>query len=205
MCLHHIVAQGVSVRISLHPHAIHDVTCLSVRCLSSFCLPSLYLSLLLCLFYSLLVLCPAHHLQCRHRRGLKPLHSRTKRSIAPWRYTILSHTQVPNQTCESGGLGHEKEIKFLKCVITYNTDGWTWTGDPTLSKKLVNELNLGGAKAAVTPSSKATGVNDPHSEDNLTPEKTEKVRSLAGRLLYLSLYEPHVQFETGLVMRQSAR
>ena len=30
----HIVAQGVSVRISLHPHAIHDVTCLSVRLLS---------------------------------------------------------------------------------------------------------------------------------------------------------------------------
>ena len=30
----HIVAQGVSVRISLHPHAIHDVICLSVRLLS---------------------------------------------------------------------------------------------------------------------------------------------------------------------------
>ena len=30
----HIVAQGVSVRISLHPHAIHDVMCLSVRLLS---------------------------------------------------------------------------------------------------------------------------------------------------------------------------
>ena len=26
-------------------------------------------------------------------------------------------------------------------------------------------------------------MNDPHSEDNLTPEKTEKYRSLAGRLL----------------------
>ena len=41
------------------------------------------------------------------------------------------------------GLGHEKEIKFLKRVITFNTDGWTWTGDPTHSEKLVNELNLG--------------------------------------------------------------
>ena len=27
MCLHHIVAQGFSVRISLHLHAIHDVLC----------------------------------------------------------------------------------------------------------------------------------------------------------------------------------
>ena len=42
----HIVAQGVSGARSFHPHAIHDVTCVSVRCLSPFCLLSLYLSLL---------------------------------------------------------------------------------------------------------------------------------------------------------------
>ena len=83
------------------------------------------------------------------------------------------------------GPGHEKESKFLKRVLTCNTDGWTRTGDPTHSKKLGNELNLGGAKGAVTPRSKATGVNDPHSEDNLTTEKTEKYQSLAGRLLHV--------------------
>ena len=66
---------------------------------------------------------------------------------------------------------HEKEIEFLKRVITYNIDGWTWTGDSTHSKKHVNELNLGGAKSAVTLGSKATGVNDPHREDNLTAER----------------------------------
>ena len=59
----------------------------------------LILSLLPFLFHSLPVLCPAHHLQCRHRRGFKPLHSRTMRSIAPWRYTILS----PNERCSLGG------------------------------------------------------------------------------------------------------
>ena len=91
----HIVARGVSVRIALHPHAIHDVTCLSVRCLSSFCLLSLYLSLLPLLSHCLLVLCPVHQLQCRHRRGLNPLHSRRMRSIAPWRYTI-SHKGKSN-------------------------------------------------------------------------------------------------------------
>ena len=48
---------------------------------------------------------------------------------------------------------------------------------------------------------RATGVNDPHNEHNSTPEKTEKFRSLAGRLLYHSLDDPRVQFETGLVMR----
>ena len=94
LCTHqhtHIVAQGVSVRISLHPHAIHDVTCLSVRLLSRrFCLSLNSFPLLLLLFHSLPVLCPAHHLPCRNRRGIKSLHSRTMRSIAPWRYTILS-------------------------------------------------------------------------------------------------------------------
>ena len=91
MSLHHIVAQGVSGAHSFHPLAIHDVTCLSVR----------LLSLRVCLFLVSLpllpVLCPAHHLQCRHRRGLKPLHSRTMRSSAPWRKTILS--QVSRETC----------------------------------------------------------------------------------------------------------
>ena len=71
MCLHHIVAYGVAVRISLHPHA----RLLSLRVsLSPVSLPLL--------FHSLPVLCLAHHLQCRHRRGLKPLHSRTMRT--PW-------------------------------------------------------------------------------------------------------------------------
>ena len=33
---------------------------------------------------------PGTPLQCRQRRAFKPLHSRRMRSIAPWRYTILS-------------------------------------------------------------------------------------------------------------------
>ena len=97
----HIVAQGVSGAHSFHPRAIHDVTCLSVRCLSSFCLLSLCLSLLLFLFHCLPVLCPAQLPQCRHRRGLKPLHSRTMRNIAPWRYTILLQVMSPSSSTTS--------------------------------------------------------------------------------------------------------
>ena len=53
-------------------------------------------------------------------------------------------------------------------------------------------------------SSRASGTHthaSRHSEDNLITEKTEKFRSLAGRLLYHSLDDPRVQLETGLVMR----
>ena len=101
MCSHHIVAQGVSVRVSFHPHAIHDVTCLSVRWsfLVSFSPVSLLLPPLL--FLILPVLCPALHPQCCHRRGLNPLRTRRMRSIAPWRYTILSQVMSPTSSTTS--------------------------------------------------------------------------------------------------------
>ena len=62
------------------------------------------------------------------------------------------------------GPRHEKDIKLDKRVINFGTHGWTWTGDPAHSRKLVDELNFGGAKGAATPGSKATAANDPHSE-----------------------------------------
>ena len=85
------MAQGVSGAQSLHPHAIHVLTCLScalfVLVLSPF-------SLSLTSTFSLsLSTCSLTCTSSRHRRGLKPLYSRTKRSIAPWRYTILSQTR----------------------------------------------------------------------------------------------------------------
>ena len=98
----HIVAQGVAGAQSLHPHTIHDVTCLRVRCWSSFCLLSLYLSLRPFLFHSLPVLCAAHQLpQCRICRGLNPVRTRTLRSIAPWRCTTLSRLMSPSSSATS--------------------------------------------------------------------------------------------------------
>ena len=47
------------------------------------------------LFHTPPVLCAALHLQCRHLWGLKTLRTRTVRSIAPWRYTILSQVMSP--------------------------------------------------------------------------------------------------------------
>ena len=81
----------VCVRASFHLHVIHDV-CLSVRCLSlRVCLSPVSLRLLTLLFHTLFDLYSALNLQCRQRRGSKPLRTRTMRSIAPWRFiTILS-------------------------------------------------------------------------------------------------------------------
>ena len=90
LCTHHCGSRCRSVcltkslmRVSSHVRAF--VVC---SCFVFF----LSLSRLYFLSHCLLVLCPAHQLPCRgNLRGLKPLHSRTMRSVAPWRYTTLSH------------------------------------------------------------------------------------------------------------------
>ena len=61
--------KSVTVRVSFHLHAIHDVVCFSVRWLSYVFLSPVSLRLLPLLFHTELVLCPALHLQCRQRRG----------------------------------------------------------------------------------------------------------------------------------------
>ena len=96
----HIVAQGVSVRISLHLHANQHV---SVRLLFlRVCLSPVSLLFLPFLSHCLLVLCLAHQIPCgRNRRGIKPLHSRTMRSIAPWRYTIVPQVMCPTSSTTS--------------------------------------------------------------------------------------------------------
>ena len=100
----HIVAQCVSGAQSFHPHAIHNVIFLSVRLLSlRICLFLVSLPFLLFL-QSLLVLCPAHHLQCRHLRGSEPLHSGTMRSIALWRFTIFSQVMSTRGECSVKGV-----------------------------------------------------------------------------------------------------
>ena len=134
------MAQGVSLRISLHPHAIHDVTCLSVRLLSlRVCLSLVSLPLLPFLFHSLPVFCPAHQLpQCRHRRGLKPLYSRTMRSSAPWRYTILSHMarswcnspSAPARWSESGRMADSAPITGYEPKLA-NFSSYTDLGLPS--------------------------------------------------------------------------
>ena len=78
---------------SCHPWCVFE------RCWSSFCPSLVSLRRLPLLFHTLPALCLAIHLQSRHRRGLKPLHSRTMRSIAPWRFSIVSHqhARTPHQ------------------------------------------------------------------------------------------------------------
>ena len=69
----------------------------------------LFLSRLYFLSHCLPVLCPAHQFPfCRNRRGLKPVHSRTMRSIAPWRYT--THSQVMSLSSSTMSLSEKRYL-----------------------------------------------------------------------------------------------
>ena len=118
-CAHTTLWLKVSlVRIhSVHMPSMmsHVERALFVLVLSS---SSLSLSPLLSL-HCLPVLCPAHQLpQCRIRRKLKPLYSRTMRSIAPWRFTTLSQVDLPRRFN-----GHIVPMGATRCRI-----GWSRTG-----------------------------------------------------------------------------
>ena len=110
----HIVARGVSGAHSFHPHAIHDVTCLSVRCWSSFCPP---FSLSLTSTFSLsLSTCPQLP-QCRHRRGLKPLHITHNEEYCPVAiYNPL--TPEPQKASESFARYAAKLCKMKESVVS---------------------------------------------------------------------------------------
>ena len=97
-------------------HSIHmpsmmlhvlSVRLLSLRCLSLSCFSptSTFFSFTVYLFSV-----RTRHLQCRHRRGLKPLHSRTMRSVAPWR---LYHPLTPRDQPEPDLI---TEGKSLPCA-----------------------------------------------------------------------------------------
>ena len=100
-CVHtHCMAQD-EPRLKVSWCAFHSIlkpsmmlcVCAFVGCSLSVSLPCFSPSSTSSLFHALPVLGPARHLQCRYSRGLKPLHSRRMRSIAPWRYTILSQLE----------------------------------------------------------------------------------------------------------------
>ena len=54
---------------------------------------------------------------------------------------------------------------------------WTCTSALAYSKKLVDEINLGGTKGATTRGSKTTAANDPYSENDLTSQKARRYKS----------------------------
>ena len=94
-----------------------------------------------------------------------------------------------------------KDLKILKRTLSCSEFGWTWQGDERHVKDPVRELGLEKAKPAGTPGSKATAGNLATAEDEIDADRAARFKRLAGKLLYHSLDDPRVQFETGMVMR----
>ena len=102
---------------------VHSIFMPSMICWSSICPSRDPLRRLLLLFHILPDICPVLHVQCRQRRGLKPLRTRTMRSIGPWRHTVLSQIEKPPTILlmfEKSGLGNAfcfigsiEEVQFV--------------------------------------------------------------------------------------------
>ena len=120
------------------PSTCHPWCCVFERLLSlRVSLSPVSLRPLPLLFHTLPVLCPALHLQCRHRRGLKPLHARRMRSIAPWRCTILSQMWQPNGTAHLP----QASVSPLPIFRSGQRAGKCWTDR---AKQLLDKFLTGG-------------------------------------------------------------
>ena len=102
------------------------------------------------LSHCLPALCPTHQLPCgRNRRGIKPLHSRTMRSIAPWRYTTLSHKEE-DDSHEVGS--HQRVYGGPRCH-TLEEMAEVWTSWSAINRHSEHAVTWAHAKANITMSS----------------------------------------------------
>merc|ERR1712194_82469 len=95
----------------------------------------------------------------------------------------------------------DKELKILKRTVSFQEHvGYTWVNDAKHVEELLENMSLTGCKPTLTPGTKDTVKNLPDAEDELDEKDAKFFQSCAGKLMYHSLDDPRVQFETGMVM-----
>ena len=100
----------------------------------------------------------------------------------------------------------DKEIKILKRTVSFHENiGYTWVNDVKHVTELIENMGLNGCKPVTTPGTKDTVKNLADAEDELDESEKKFFQSCAGKLMYHSIDDPRVQFETGMVMSGMAR
>ena len=94
-------------------------------------------------------------------------------------------------------------VRHLKRELKFITDiGFEYHPNLKHAKKVRDILELkDNTKPAPTPGTKQTAKNLTDGEDELDKPESAKFMKGAGTLLYHSLDDPRVQFESGMVMR----
>ena len=93
-----------------------------------------------------------------------------------------------------------KEATCLNRVIRWCSDGLEYEADPRQVEKLVEQLELEGAKSCVTPGIKA--LPEQHESDKpLSPDRHTSFRALAARANYLSADRPACQYAAKEISR----
>ena len=168
-----------AARVSFHLHAVHDV-CLSVRCLSlRVCHSPVALRRLPLLFHIQPDLGPALHLQCRQRRGLKPLRFRTNKEYCPMAiYHPLTgyEPNVPDDfhCSETSAMIFQEESGDIETEPSYSCDAEL--DDETIGKALPSPLFI---QEREEPASRRQAYHS--HEESLLPAQSFFAHSCTGR------------------------
>ena len=100
----------------------------------------------------------------------------------------------------------DKELNILWRTVSFHENfGYTWVSDAKHVTELIENMGLKGCKPVTTPGTKDSVKNLADAEDELDKYEKKFFRSCAGKLMYHSIDDPRVQFETCMVMSAMAR
>ena len=100
------------------------------------------------------------------------------------------------------GPGRSSTGKVLKRVVNWSGDGFTWEADPKLTEKLLNMLDLGEGKGALTPGGKDIGKDDRNVDCELEYSDTKLVQAAAGLEQYIALDRPDIAYSVKTALQQ---
>ena len=98
------------------------------------------------------------------------------------------------------GPGAASSGKYLKRIIKWENDEFTWEADPKHVARTIEILNLADAKPADTPGTKTTGASMRDALDPLVGGDLATYPSICGLLNYLATDRPDIQYSVKCIL-----
>ena len=125
-------------------------------------------------------------------------------SAIEWFKAKISERYESKHDILGPGATHQKSIRVLNRVLTWTPDGIQYEADQRHAELIVQQQNLGGAKAVSTPGEE---VKPHEKEDNaevLNQKDAHEYRGLAARANYLAMDRPDIQYAVKEICRSMA-
>ena len=99
------------------------------------------------------------------------------------------------------GPGHGDKLSFLKRLVTWSKDGYTWEADPVHAMAIIAWAAADTCRPAPTPGTKESLRNVRDGLDTLGEAEASEVRSMAGKSIYLAVDRPDVTYAVREICR----